>query len=67
MFMANADLSNINNKEKYDDLINKMPDGKSHPYLFKGDGNLHFKDVSENWGTGKMQGYYNGAAYADLE
>ena len=49
--MANADLSNINNKEKYDDLINKMPDGKSHPYLFKGDGNLHFKDVSESWGT----------------
>ncbi len=66
MYMANADLSSINNKEKYDELINKMPDGKSHPYLFKGDGNLHFKDISEDWGTGKMQGYYNGAAYADL-
>jgi hypothetical protein len=67
MFMANADLSNINSKEKYDDLINKMPDGKSHPYLFQGNGDLHFKDVSESWGTSKMQGYYNGAAYADLD
>ena len=25
-----------------------------------------FKDVSKAWGTGEMKGYYNGAAYADL-
>ena len=43
-----------------------MPDGASHPFLFKGDGNLNFKDVSENWGTNEMSGYFNGAAYADL-
>ena len=43
-----------------------MPDGSSHPYLFKGDGQLNFKDMSEEWGTGDMKGYYNGAAYADL-
>jgi hypothetical protein len=67
MFMANTDLRSINSNEKYEDLVNKMPDGKSHPYLFKGDGKLHFKDVSDSWGTGKMQGYYNGAAYADLD
>ena len=29
-------------------LLEKMPDGASHPFLFKGDGNLGFKDVSEN-------------------
>ena len=48
-------------------LLDKMPDGTSHPYLFKGDGNLRFKDVSEYWGTGDMKGYFNGAAYADLD
>ena len=47
-------------------LIEKMPDGASHPFFFKGDGNIEFKDVSELWGTGAMKGYYNGAAYADL-
>ena len=52
---------------KYDEeAINAMPDGASHPYLFKGDGNHSFKDMSIEWGTGKMKGYYNGAAYADL-
>jgi len=47
-------------------LLDKMPDGASHPFLFKGDENSGFKDVSELWGTGDMKGYYNGAAYADL-
>ncbi len=26
-----------------------------------------FKDVSKDWGTGDMKGYFNGAAYADLD
>ena len=47
--------------------IEKMPDGSSHPFLFKGDGKLTFKDVSNDWGTGKMKGYFNGASYADLD
>ncbi len=29
--------------------------------------NIHFKDMSDDWGTGKMKGYFNGAAYADLD
>ena len=33
---------------------------------FKIHANGSFKDVSNDWGTGKMKGYYNGAAYADL-
>lgn len=54
--------------DKYDDIaIDKMPDGSSHPFLFKGDGKIYFKDISDEWGTGKMKGYYNGAAYADLD
>ncbi|MGH2564516.1 MAG: FG-GAP repeat domain-containing protein, partial [Ginsengibacter sp.] len=47
-------------------LLDKMPDGSSHPFLFKGDGKMKFRDVSMPWGTGDMKGYYNGAAYSDL-
>jgi len=50
-----------------DDAIKAMPDGSSHPYFFKGDGQLKFTDVSNSWGTGKMRGCYNGASYADLD
>jgi hypothetical protein len=47
-------------------LLDKMPDGAFHPFVFTGDGKLNFKDVSDQWGTGDMKGYYNGAAYPDL-
>src|SRR5450631_3273049 len=47
-------------------LLDKMPDGFSHPFFFKGDGNLIFKDKSTEWGTGDMEGFFNGASYADL-
>lgn len=58
----------MNQTDKFDDdAINAMPDGSSHPYLYKGDGKLNFKDVSDTWGTGKMKGYFNGASYADLD
>ena len=58
----------MNKTDRFDDqALEKMPDGSSHPFFYKGDGNLSFNDVSDNWGTGKMKGYYNGAAYADLD
>ena len=58
----------LNSSDKYDDMaLEKMPDGSSHPFLYKGDGKLSFKDVSNDWGTGEMKGYYNGSAYADLD
>ena len=67
MFMSNAEnLKAINSKEKYEDLVEKMPGGELHPFVFKGDGNSNFKDVSESWGTGNLKGCFNGAAYADL-
>ena len=65
-----SDLKNkgMDKTDKYDeDAINAMPDGSSHPFLFKGDGKLSFRDVSEDWGTAKLKGYFNGAAYADLD
>ncbi len=58
----------LNETNKMDDVaIDAMPDGSSHPFLFSGDGKNSFKDVSDEWGTGKMKGYFNGAAYADLD
>jgi hypothetical protein len=58
----------FNQTDKYDDqVIEKIPDGSSHPFLFKGDGKLAFSDKSDDWGTGLMKGYFNGAAYADLD
>ena len=54
--------------DKYDDeAIADMPDGSSHPYLFKNEGGFNFKDESKAWGTADMKGYYNGASYADLD
>src|SRR5258706_5737961 len=54
--------------DKYDEeTIAAMPDGDSHPFLFKGDGKLTFKDVSNDWGTQQLKGCSNGASYADLD
>ena len=54
--------------DKYDDeTIAAMPEGNSHPFLFKGDGKMTFKDVSDVWGTQKLIGCSNGASYADLD
>jgi hypothetical protein len=54
--------------DKYDEMaIEHMPDGAGHPYFFKNEGGLNFKDISMDWGTGKMNGYFTGASYADLD
>ncbi|MEJ7913664.1 MAG: VCBS repeat-containing protein, partial [Chitinophagaceae bacterium] len=58
----------LNQTDKYDNMaLEKMPDGASHPFLYKGDGQLNFDDVSDSWGSGDMKGYFNGASYADLD
>ncbi|MEO6218979.1 MAG: VCBS repeat-containing protein, partial [Ginsengibacter sp.] len=67
-YVSALKLKGMDQNDKYDDtVINAMPDGSSHPFLYKGDGHLLFKDMSMEWGTGKMKGYYNGSAYADLD
>ncbi len=59
---------NRDTSDEYDQMtVDKMPDGSSHPFLFQNTGDTSFKDVSDVWGTGKMKGFYNGAAYADLD
>ncbi len=67
-FVSDLKLKGMDKTDQYDDVaINSMPDGASHPFLYRGDGKLAFKDVSNEWGTGNMKGYYTGAAYADLD
>ncbi len=54
--------------DKYDEVaIKSMPDGSSHPYFFRNEGGISFKDVSQDWGTGDMKGYFTGSSYADLD
>ena len=45
--------------------LDKMPDGKMHNYIFKGNADEQFLDVSDTWGM-MQPTYSNGAAYADL-
>jgi len=35
-----------------------MPGDELHPFVFKGDGNSNFKEVSESWGTGNLKGMF---------
>ncbi|WP_276503860.1 VCBS repeat-containing protein [Terrimonas pollutisoli] len=58
----------LSRTDKYDEeVISKMPDGSSHPFLFKANDSYSFTDVSKEWGLEKMKGYFNGAAYGDLD
>jgi enediyne biosynthesis protein E4 len=68
-FVSNAYMQKQLNKslDLDDEAIAKMPDGISHNYMYKGNGNLKFDDISESCGFEKDKGYFNGAAYADLD
>ncbi|HRH49621.1 MAG TPA: VCBS repeat-containing protein [Panacibacter sp.] len=68
-FISNAFVQRqLNASADLDDTaLSKMPDGASHCFLFKGNGNLNFEDRSTQWGTEQNKGYFNGAAYADLD
>lgn len=58
----------LNSTDRYDDqALEKMPGGASHPFLFRGDGELGFRDVSAEWGVLPLSGFFNGASYADLD
>jgi enediyne biosynthesis protein E4 len=46
-------------------IINNIPSGKIHNYIFKGNSNEHFTDMSDAWGM-NVPTYSTGAAYADL-
>lgn len=67
-FISDLKMKGMDQTDKYDDeAINAMPDGSSHPYFFQNKDGLLFDDVSTSWGTASLKGYFNGAAYADLD
>ncbi|MBS1602357.1 MAG: VCBS repeat-containing protein [Bacteroidetes bacterium] len=67
-FAGQTDASRYGSADEFQRaMLNKMPDGASHPYIFKGDGKTGFTDVSAAWGTSGLSGYFNGAAYGDLD
>lgn len=67
-YVSDLKMKGMDMTDKYDDeAIKAMPDGASHPYFFKNKDGLLFDDVSNSWGTASMKGYFNGAAYADLD
>jgi hypothetical protein len=47
-------------------VLDKMPPGSVHSYLFKGNASEKFTDKSIDWGFGNP-GLANGAVYADLD
>jgi hypothetical protein len=47
-------------------LQNQIPQIKVPKFLFRNEGDLHFKDVSKDWGV-DFAAFTNGAAYADLD
>jgi len=58
---------NRNASTKWDaTTLEKMPEGSSYCFMFKGDGNGQFHDIGKDWGLMEKKGFYNGAAYADL-
>ena len=66
-FSGNGINQALQDGEKSDgDLINKMPAGKVHNYIFRGTDSLKFADKSAEWGFEKPT-WSNGAAYADLD
>lgn len=67
-FVSDMQMKGLGQTNKYDEkVIDAMPDGSSHPFLFKGNADKPFVDVSKDWGFDKLKGFYNGAAYADLD
>jgi hypothetical protein len=50
----------------YFDIVKMMPSTNVSNYAFRGNGNLAYTNVSEEWGV-KLFSLSNGAAYADLD
>lgn len=58
---------NRNASTQFDDVtVDKMPEGSSYCYMFKGDGTGQFNSIGKDWGLMNKKGFYNGATYADL-
>jgi Mor family transcriptional regulator len=63
-FMAYRQQSNGLTTKK--NLLDQIPQVKIHNYAFRNQGDLTFKDVTDNWGL-DVPTFSNGAAYADFD
>ncbi len=82
IFITNGTRKDINNKDYFKKIDNASPSERKNfdylklskgipneavpNYVFQNNGDLSFRDVSEEWGL-DFTGYSNGAAYADLD
>lgn len=48
-------------------MLDAIPEGSSYCYMYAGDGAGGFADKGDDWGISIKKGFYNGAAYADLD
>jgi hypothetical protein len=63
-----ARQKSFNNSASLDDkALEKMPDGRSNCFMFRGNGKGNFEEQSEQSGIAHKKGYYTGAAYADFD
>lgn len=59
--------SSLQDGKKYDrEILERMPGGKTHSYIYKGTDSLKYLDKSTEWGFDEPA-YSNGAACADLD
>ena len=67
-YYSDADYNGMeqNSKSSDSNLIQKMPAGKVHNYMFRGTDSLKYADRSFEWGF-ETPTWSNGAAYADLD
>ena len=67
-YYSDADNNGMEQNRKSSDsnLIQKMPAGKVHNYMFQGTDSLKYADKSFEWGF-EIPTWSNGAAYADLD
>lgn len=67
-FISNQQIqATINQTKRFDKkVLEQMPDGKVHNYIYKGTKGQAFIDESESWGF-ESPTLSNGAAYADLD
>ena len=57
---------NVGSKTPNTDILKQIPKSKFHNYIYKNNGDLTFKNVTNEWGFDKDV-LNNGAAYADLD
>ena len=67
-FSSSKDYNKALESKKISDneVIQKLPGGKMHNYMFKGTDRLKYSDKSVGWGF-ETPTWSNGAAYADLD